>query len=80
MAIINENINDKEFTLSLFVKEFGGAETQNLLWLYITIPVVIVVAVGAVLLIIFLRKKGVTKRIKNKKEEEEEIDYKDYYI
>ncbi len=80
MAIINENINDKEFTLSLFVKEFGGAETQNLLWLYITIPVVIVVAVGAVLLIIFLRKKGVTKRMKNKKEEDEEIDYKDFYI
>ena len=69
----SESIN---FSLPTIVQDDGSGD--GLLWLWITLPCVLVVAGVATFLIIYLRKRNQARS--NVKKREKEINYKDFYM
>lgn len=69
----SESIN---FSLPTIVQDDGTGD--GLLWLWITLPCVLVVAGVATFLIIYLRKRNQARN--NVKKREKEINYKDFYM
>ncbi len=75
MNAVSQNISDKQITIPLSIREEGNSNAKNLTWLYITLPIVAVVAAGTLTLIILLRRKRTANKLKKPKE-----DINDYYL
>ena len=69
----NEFIN---FSLPTIAEDDGSG--GGLLWLWITLPCVLIVTAAVVILIIYLRKRNQARN--NVKKKEKEINYKDFYM
>ena len=74
-------LTDNSLTLTVNVAQDTSNNDNNLLWLYIVLPIAGVVIIGVVIFII-IRRRGGGKKKKGpaKKVEEKQPSYKDYYI
>ena len=78
VAKICENGDEGFINFSLPSKVADNGSGNNLLWLWITLPCVIVAAGVAVFLIVYFKKRGQARA--NVKKKEKEISYKDFYM
>ena len=78
VAKICENSDEGFINFSLPSKVADNGSGNNLLWLWITLPCVIVAAGVAVFLIVYFKKRGQARA--NVKKKEKEISYKDFYM
>ena len=78
VAKICENSTDDFINFSLPSKVSDNGSGNNLLWLWITLPCVIVAAGVAVFLIVYFKKRGQARA--NVKKKEKEVSYKDFYM
>ena len=70
-----------ELTLSLNVIQDDSGNGSDLLWLYITAPVVVVVIAGIITFVLLRRRRGGGKKSKKSNKPEEKKDaYQDYYL
>lgn len=73
--------DNNQLSLSLNILKDDSSLENNLLWLYILIPVVVVVATGVVIFVIIKRRGGGKGKKKLKtKNETKNSSYKDYYV
>ncbi len=75
-----QEFDNGSLKLSFMIKKDGGNGLNNLLWLYITLPIVVVVA-AVVVIIIILRKRrnSGSKGDGQAKVKEKKVSYKDFY-
>ena len=78
VAKICENGDEGFINFSLPSKVADNGSGNNLLWLWITLPCVIVAAGVAVFLIVYFKKRSQARA--NVKKKEKEISYKDFYM
>lgn len=78
VAKICENGDEGFINFSLPSKVADNGSGNNLLWLWITLPCVIVAAGVAVFLIVYFKKRGQARA--NVKKKEKEVSYKDFYM
>lgn len=78
VAKICENGDEGFINFSLPSKVVDNGSGNNLLWLWITLPCVIVAAGVAVFLIVYFKKRGQARA--NVKKKEKEVSYKDFYM
>ena len=78
VAKICENGDEGFINFSLPSKVADNGSGNNLLWLWITLPCVIVAAGVAVFSIVYFKKRGQARA--NVKKKEKEISYKDFYM
>lgn len=76
-----QDLENNELPLSLTIVQDTSNNGSDLLWLYITIPAVVVVIAGVVTFILLKRRGGRGgKGGKAPKQEEKKSSYKDYYV
>ncbi len=78
VAKICENGDEGFINFSLPSKVADNGSGNNLLWLWITLPCVIVAAGVAVFLIVYFKKRSQARA--NVKKKEKEVSYKDFYM
>lgn len=82
MSNLYSNLTDKQLPITLIINEDDSVNNDDLLWVYITVPIVAVLIIGIVIFIILRHRGGGGggKKVKAVKESVKKTNYKDYYI
>ena len=72
-----DTLEGRELNLTLQLAEDGSANGNDLLWLYIVVPIVAVLIIGLIIFLIIRKRRG-GRRPKAPKEKKQ--NYRDYYI
>ena len=77
MRYMQDSLEGRELNLTLQLAEDGSANGNDLLWVYIVVPIVAVLIIGLIIFLIIRKRRG-GRRPKAPKEKKQ--NYRDYYI
>ena len=82
MTYLRPNITDNQLPLTLIITEDGSANGDDLLWVYIVVPIVAVLIIGLIIFFIIRHRRGGGggKKAKAVKESGKKENYRDYYV
>ena len=82
MTYLRPNITDNQLPLTLIITEDGSVNGDDLLWVYIVVPIVAVLIIGLIIFFIIRHRRGGGggKKAKAVKESGKKENYRDYYV